>query len=115
MSWCGGGLIRRDAGGREADLGDPGPDLLAGELSPFAGLGPLRNLDLNLVGAHEVFAGHAEPARGHLLDLAPAIVAVGVLDVPRGVFAPLAGVAPAADPVHGDGQGLVGLAGLIEP
>ena len=36
-------------------------------------------------------------------------VAVGVAAEPGRVLAPLAGVAPAADPVHGDRQRLVGL------
>src|SRR5207249_757784 len=35
-----------DARGREADLGDPGIDLAAGELAALAGLGALRHLDL---------------------------------------------------------------------
>ena len=66
-----------DARRRVADLGDPGLDLVAGELAPFAGLGPLRHLDLELVGVDEVLARHAEPARGDLLDRAPLAVAVG--------------------------------------
>ncbi len=61
-----------DAGRRVPHLGDPGPDLVAGKLAPLAGLGPLGHLDLQLVGAHQVFAGDAEPARGDLLDRAAA-------------------------------------------
>ena len=67
-----------DARRRVPDLGDPGPDLVAGELPPLARLGPLRHLDLELVGVDQVLARHAEPARGDLLDRAPAAVAVGV-------------------------------------
>src|SRR5262249_59498637 len=48
-----------DAGRRVPDLGDPGPDLVTGELPPLAGLGPLRHLDLELVGAAEVLASDA--------------------------------------------------------
>ena len=65
------------AGRGVADLGDPGPDLVAGKLAALAGLGPLGHLDLQLVGIDQVLAGHAEPARGHLLDRAALAVAVG--------------------------------------
>ena len=53
---------------RVADLGDPGVDLVPGQLAALAGLGALGHLDLDLAGAHEVLAGHAEAARGDLLD-----------------------------------------------
>ena len=59
-----------DAGRRVPHLGDPGLDLVAGELAALARLGPLRHLDLQLVGVDQVLARHAEPARGHLLDRA---------------------------------------------
>ena len=66
-----------DSGGRVPDLGDPGPDLVAGELPALAGLGALGHLDLKLEGAHQVFAGDAEPGRGDLLDGALAGIAAG--------------------------------------
>ena len=90
-----------------ADAGDFLIDFVAGQLAPLAGLGPLGHLDLQLLGADQVFAGHAEAAAGHLLDGATAAVAVGVgLEADR-VFAPFARVALAADAVHGDRQRLV--------
>ena len=55
----------------------------------------------------EIFGGHAEARRGDLLDGAAAKVAVGVALEAVGVFAAFAGVALAADAVHGDGQVLV--------
>ena len=61
---------------RMAHLGDDGVDLVAGELAALAGLGPLRHLDLHHVGVHQIFGGHAEAARGHLLDLRAHRVAV---------------------------------------
>src|SRR3978361_926149 len=96
MSWCGGGLISPTPGGggrvRATPGGNcppataatrPGPrhprvDLAAGQLATLTGLGPLRHLDLDVIGVDQVLAGDAEPAAGHLLDRRPAQVAVGV-------------------------------------
>ena len=80
---------------------------MPGQLAAFAGLGALGHLDLQLLGVDQVFAGDAEAARGDLLDGAVLRVAVGQRHVARRVFAALAGVALAADAVHGDGQRLV--------
>jgi hypothetical protein len=41
-----------------------------GSWPPSPGLGALGHLDLDLVGADQVFGGHAEAARRHLLDFA---------------------------------------------
>src|SRR4029077_6799983 len=46
-----------DAGRRVAHLGDGGVDLMAGELTAFAGLGALGDLDLHHVGVHQIFGG----------------------------------------------------------
>ena len=86
-----------------------GQTLWPGELPPLARLGALGHLDLKLVGAHQVLAGHAEPARSHLLDGALLAVAVGKRLVALGILATFAGVRLRSQPVHGDGQGLVGL------
>ncbi len=43
--------------------------LAAGQLPALAGLGTLRHLDLDLVGAGQVFGGDAEAAGSDLLDL----------------------------------------------
>ncbi len=105
-------MVRRrrdqaDARGGVADLGDPGIDLLPGQLAAFAGLGALGHLDLELLGVDQVMAGDAEPAGGDLLDGAVLRVAVRQRHVAFGVFAAFAGVALAADAVHGDGERLV--------
>ena len=86
-------------------LGHPRVDLVARQLSPLTGLGPLRHLDLEVVGVGEVVAGDAEPPGGDLLDRAAAL---GVVQ-PVGVLTALAGVGLRPDPVHRDRQGLVGL------
>src|SRR6266852_3732428 len=97
-----------DAGSRVADLGNPGIDLVAGKLAAFARLGALGHFDLQLFGVDQILAGDAEPAGGDLLDSAVARVAIGIEGVSGGVLTALAGVALAADAVHGDGQSLVG-------
>ena len=86
-----------------------GQIFLPGELAALPRLGALRDLDLQVVRVDQVLAGHAEAARGHLLDGAPPQVAVGVGGEAVGVLAALAGVRAPADPVHGDGQVLVRL------
>ncbi len=97
---------QRHAGGGAAGLGDPGIDLLAGQMSALAGLCALGHLDLDLLGAAQVFAGDAEAAGGHLLDGGAPLV----VEPLRGLAA-LAGVGLAADAVHGDSQALMGLLG----
>ena len=99
------GRDQAHAGGAVAGLGDPGIDLAAGQLAALAGLGALGQLDLDLLGRHQVLAGDAEAGRGHLLDLG-----VGGAVVPLLRLAALAGVAAGADLVEGQGDGLVGLA-----
>ena len=51
---------QRDAGCRATDLRDPLVDLGAGELAAFAGLRTLRDLDLEILGIHQVMRRHAE-------------------------------------------------------
>ncbi len=109
MSWCGGGEIRPTPGVECRVPGDPRVDLVSRQLAALARLGPLRHLDLQVVGVDEVLAGHPEPAARHLLDGRPPEVAVGVGEEPVGVLAALAGVGPRAQPVHRDREGLVRL------
>ena len=92
----------RDAGRRVPDARDRLVHLGSGELSSFAGLGALRDLDLELRGTDEVLRGHAEARGRHLLDGAVALRAEALR-----VLAAFAGVAAAADPVHGDRHRLV--------
>ena len=109
-------MVRRRADqphprGRVADLGDPRPDLLAGQLATLTGLGALGHLDLDVVGVGQVLRGHAEAAGRDLLDRRAAQVAVGVGREAVGVLATLTGVGLGAQPVHGDGERLVRLGG----
>ena len=103
------GRDEADPGGGEAGLGDGRRHLVTGELAPLPGLGPLGDLDLDVVGVDQVLRGHPEAAGRHLLDGTPPQVAVAVRGEAVGVLAALAGVGLAAEPVHGDGQRLVGL------
>ena len=103
---------RRDqshAGDRVARLGDDLVDLVAGQLTAFAGLCALRHLDLQLVGVDEIVCRHTEPSAGHLLHRAAAQIAVGVALEALFVFAALAGVRHAAKTVHRNRQRLVRL------
>ena len=103
---------RRDQGDarrRVPHLGDPRVDLVARQLPAFARLGPLRHLDLDVVGVDEVLAGDAESRRGDLLDGAAPRIAVRVGDVARRILAAFAGVRLAAEAVHRDRQRFVRL------
>src|SRR4029077_7936242 len=107
-------------------------DLATGELAAFAGLGALRDLDLQHLGARQVLGGDAEAAGGDLLDLGLERVAFTQRDVhfhapfaqarlqrfarlyrrvAPPVLAAFAGVRAAADAVHGDGERGVRLGG----
>ena len=95
---------------RMAGLGDPWVDLVPRQLATFARLGALRHLDLQFSGIGQVITGNTEASRGHLLDIA--VLRISLLVCPGKtlrVFTPLAGVGSAADTVHGDRQGFVGL------
>ncbi len=88
-------------------MGDGRVDLVARKLAALAGLGALRHLDLHLVRVHQVLGGHAEAARGHLLDGRTHRIAVGQLLEAFRLLAALAGVRTAAEAVHGDRQSRV--------
>ena len=99
-----------DARGRVAHLGDHRVDLVAGQLAAFAGLGALRHLDLHHVGIDQILRGHAEPARGDLLDRRAHGIPVRKPLEPVRLLAAFPGVRLAADAVHGDGERRVRLA-----
>ncbi len=99
-----------DARRRAPHARDRRVDLVAGQLSAFAGLGALRHLDLHHVGVDEIFRRHAEAARGDLLDRRAHGVAVRQRLEAVGFLAAFAGVGLAADPVHGDRKRRVRLA-----
>ena len=96
-----------DAGRGLTDLGNPGVDLLAGQVATLAGLGALGHLDLNLEGAAQVAARHAKACACHLLDGGVLGVTVGQRGLATRVLAALAGVGTAVQAVHGDGHALV--------
>ena len=57
-----------DARHRVPQIADVFGHFVTRQLAAFAGLGTLRHLDLNLVGAREIFGSDAEAARRDLLD-----------------------------------------------
>ena len=100
------------AGRRMTGLGDDPVDLVAGQLAAFAGLGALRDLDLQLIGIDQVFGGDAEAAGRDLLDGRAHGVAraIGQGLVAVGFLAAFTGVGLAANAVHRLGEGGVGFA-----
>ena len=129
-------MVRRwrdqtDTGHRMAQLADVIGHFTARQLAAFTGFGTLGHLDLDLVGAGQVFGRHTEAARRDLFDLGAQAVTGGqrhvhfdvfctdhtlqgiaqldrdaseFVAVTVGVFTALARVALAADAVHGHGQ-----------
>ena len=103
---------RRDQSHARRRIPDPGDvlvDLLARQLAALAGLGPLRDLDLDLIGVGQILDRHAEPPGGDLLDRRPLAVAVFERLEPDRILAALARVRLAAQAVHRDGERLVRL------
>ena len=92
-----------------ANAGDLAVDLVAGKLATLARLRPLRHLDLQFLGVDEIEARDAESTAGHLFDGGILAVARRFQLIPHRILAALAGVAAAAEPVHGDGERLVSL------
>ena len=84
-------------------LGNIRIDLAAWQVAAFARLGPLGALDLQLIGVDEVIARNTETGRGNLLDFVVCICCKAVC-----IFAAFAGIAQAAQTVHGLGYAFVG-------
>ncbi len=84
-------------------------DLMAGKLAALAGLGALDDLDLELLGPHQVFRGDAEACRRNLLDPVVQPVAVGERLIAGRILTPLARIRFPSHPVHADRQGRVRL------
>ena len=89
---------------RETQLRDHLVNLVARQLPAFAGLGALRDLDLDDLGIDEILGGDAEAAGRNLLDLRHALVAVT-----RGILAAFTRVRAATHAVHRDRERLMGL------
>ena len=85
-----------------ACFGDPRVDLHAGQVAALAGLGALCHLDLDFLCTVQIFFGHTESPGGHLFD-----GAVFLCVQTRRVLAAFSGIGFAAQPVHGDSQGLM--------
>ena len=100
-----------DTRGRVTGLGHPWVHLGAWQLAALTGLGALGHLDLEFLGIDQILAGHTKAPGCHLLDGGILGVAVGQGNKTFRIFAALAGVGLAAQTVHGDGQGLMGLLG----
>ena len=98
-----------DAGRGLTDLGDPGVDLLTGQVATLAGLGALGHLDLNLEGAAQVAARYAKARTCHLLDGGVLGVTVSQRGLATRILAALARVRASMQAVHGDGHALVRL------
>src|SRR5215212_7737366 len=77
-------------------------DLVAGQLSAFAGFCTLSDLDLQLRRIYEILGRHSKAGRCNLLDGAVAIGAEA-----RWIFAALSAVAAATELIHGDRESLV--------
>jgi hypothetical protein len=90
------------AGNRVTSARDHCVHLVTWELATFAGLCALSDLDLQLTCVDEVLRRHAEARRRDLLDGAVTIGAESC-----GIFAAFSAIAPAAKPVHRDGERLV--------
>ena len=97
-----------DTGRGLTDLGDPGVDLLAGQVTALTRLGALGHLDLNLEGAAQVAARHAKARACHLLDGGVLGVTVSQRGLATRILAALARVGTAMQAVHGDGHALMG-------
>ena len=91
-----------DAGHRVAQPRDQRVDLVPRQLAALARLGALGDLDLQHFGVDQVLGGDAEAARGDLLDLRDLVAAIA-----RRILAAFAGIAAAAEPVHGNGERFV--------
>ena len=66
-------MVRRRGNQAHAGRGmtcfcNPRVHLSARQMAALAGLCSLRHFNLDFLSAHQILAGHAEPAAGHLLD-----------------------------------------------
>ena len=97
----------RDPRCRVACPGDVLVYFMAGQLTTFAGLGPLRNLDLQFIGVCQVGAGHTETPGRDLLDRTARQGPVGIGGETLDIFTAFARIAATPDGVHSDGNGLM--------
>ena len=92
---------QRSAGRGVANARDVRSDFFRGKLAAFAGLGALRHFDFEFLGVDQIVGSDAETAGSDLLDF---VGGFGFVDPEIGIFAAFAGVAPAAELVHGESE-----------
>ena len=105
-------MVRRrrnelDARCRIAQPRDDFIHLVPRQLAPFSRLGALRHLDLEFLRIGQIVAGHAEPRRRDLFDIAVLRIAVRQGFESLRIFTTLAGIALGAQAVHGNRERLV--------
>src|SRR6202171_1279125 len=81
-------------------------DFARGQLAAFAGLGSLRDFDFELLGVNEVVRGNAATAGGYLLNF---VGSLRFAAVQRRIFSAFTGVATAAEGIHRQSEGAMGL------
>src|SRR5262249_48173549 len=72
---------KSDARRRMANAGDDFIDFMSRELAAFARLRALRHLDLELIGADQIFAGDAEARGSNLFDSAGPRITVWIRNI----------------------------------
>ena len=92
---------------RIAHTSDDVVHLATRQLPAFSRLGALRDLDLQIIRVHQVIGRNAKTGRGHLLDRAPAQIAIRVRLEATLILSAFAGVGLPADAVHGNRQSLM--------
>ena len=74
---------------------------LCGQLAAFARLRALRHLDFQFLRMDQIIRGNAESPRSYLLDL---VRRLRLFFVQLRIFPAFAGIAPATDTIHRDGE-----------
>src|SRR5258708_33972512 len=85
-------------------LSEPGnqfADLMSGQLTAFAGLRPLRHLDLDFFGRSQVSRGHTETSGSDLFDSAIRPIAVRSPLHSLRIFPSFTRIGFASDLIHG--------------
>ena len=105
-------MVRRRGNQRDARYGVTGTGyhfvhLIAGQLSAFARLGALCNLDLYFIRIYQIFGSHAKTSRSYLFDGTSQVCSVRTRGESLGIFTSFTGIAPSVNGIHGDGHCLV--------
>src|SRR5712672_2078591 len=106
-------MMRRWRNERSAGCGVPQTcdvlrDFRGRQLAALAWLRALRHFDLDFIGVHQVFRGHAESSRRYLLD---PVVSLRSIVINTWILATFAGIAASSKVVHRNSQGLMGFGG----